>query len=117
MKSSFRFDYQKRTIDPQSVMKAFSTLVLVMGLILGFSFVLFQTEVLPVQALFFEVVSAFGTVGLSLGATPLLSVVGKWVIVLVMFIGRMGPFVFFYAFLKEAGPKPCAYPVEKVVIV
>jgi trk system potassium uptake protein TrkH len=41
--------------------------------------------------LFFEVVSAFGTVGLSVGATPTLSSAGKLIIVAVMFTGRLGP--------------------------
>lgn len=40
--------------------------------------------------LFFEVVSAFGTVGLSTGITPELGCAGKLVIILVMFIGRLG---------------------------
>ncbi len=42
----------------------------------------------------FETVSAFGTVGLSTGLTPHLSLVGKWLITALMFIGRLGPLVF-----------------------
>ena len=42
--------------------------------------------------LLFEVVSAFGTVGLSTGITPDLSVAGKLVIIIVMFTGRVGAF-------------------------
>jgi trk system potassium uptake protein TrkH len=41
--------------------------------------------------LLFEVVSAFGTVGLSTGVTPKLSSTGKLILVLVMFTGRLGP--------------------------
>lgn len=44
--------------------------------------------------LLFEVISAFGTVGLSTGVTPSLSVAGKLIITLVMFIGRLGPIIF-----------------------
>ena len=43
----------------------------------------------------FEVVSAFGTVGLSTGITPGLSAASKFVIVLIMFIGRLGAFTLF----------------------
>ena len=43
--------------------------------------------------LMFEAVSAFGTVGLSTGITTLLSSLGKFVLVLVMFTGRLGPLV------------------------
>jgi trk system potassium uptake protein TrkH len=41
----------------------------------------------------FESVSAFCTVGLSTGLTPTLSCAGKWIIIFLMFIGRLGPFV------------------------
>ena len=40
---------------------------------------------------FFEIVSAFGTVGLSLGITPSLSVASKLLSIIIMFIGRLGP--------------------------
>jgi trk system potassium uptake protein TrkH len=43
---------------------------------------------------FFEVVSAFGTVGLSPGLTPELSTAGKIVVIALMFVGRLGPIVF-----------------------
>jgi len=41
----------------------------------------------------FEVVSALGTVGLSMGVTPTLSPVGKWIIIACMFLGRVGPLI------------------------
>ncbi len=49
-----------------------------------------KTGSVPLRALIFEVVSAFGTVGLSLGLTPNLSDPGKIIIILNMFIGRVG---------------------------
>lgn len=54
-------------------------------------FVLLYTERLPFMMTTFEVFSALGTVGLSLGMTALLSPVGKLVIVMLMFVGRLGP--------------------------
>jgi trk system potassium uptake protein TrkH len=40
--------------------------------------------------LIFESISAFGTVGLSMGITMSLSIVGKWIIITTMFVGRVG---------------------------
>jgi len=54
-------------------------------------FVLLVTEARPFMVTTFEVFSALGTVGLSLGLTPVLSPVGRIVIILLMFIGRLGP--------------------------
>ena len=45
----------------------------------------------------FESVSAFCTVGLSTGLTSTLSTAGKWIIICLMFIGRLGPFMLFSA--------------------
>ncbi len=52
-----------------------------------------------VVEILFEVVSAFGTVGLSTGLTPTLTPVGKGVIIVLMFVGRLGP-IAFLAFLQ-----------------
>lgn len=53
-------------------------------------------------ALAFEVASALGTVGLSLGATPQLTVAGKLVICVAMFLGRVGPFALAASLLRRA---------------
>jgi len=55
-------------------------------------FILNITEDQNYFDLFFETVSAFGTVGLSRGITPFLSEYGKMIIILVMFFGRIGMF-------------------------
>ena len=62
-----------------------------------------ETSVRDVSFLdiFYEVFSAFGTVGLTLGITPKLSVAGKIIIIFVMFIGRLGPITISYAVLKK----------------
>lgn len=51
--------------------------------------------------IFFEVVSGFGTVGLSLSVTPLLSSLSKLVICATMFTGRLGPLLFISLFHKK----------------
>lgn len=63
----------------------------------------------------FEVVSALGTVGLSLGLTPALSVSGKWVLIGLMFIGRIGPLGILAAALRQA-EYHVQYPEETLTI-
>jgi trk system potassium uptake protein TrkH len=68
-------------------------------------------------SLFFEVVSAFGTVGLSLGITPFLSSMGKFVIVIMMFIGRIGPLTLLLAMpSKRYVDHGVNYPEGRILI-
>ena len=63
--------------------------------------ILSMTEDFPFEELLFEAVSAIGTVGLSLGITPELSVAGKMVLVVLMFWGRVGILSFFATLIRE----------------
>ena len=82
----------KRTLSSEIVRKAFVITLLASGVVCTSTFLLCvlepQTEFMK---LLFETVSAFGTVGLSTGITPNLSAASKAVIVLTMYIGRLGP--------------------------
>jgi trk system potassium uptake protein len=64
----------------------------------------------------FEATSAFGTVGLSMGLTPELSPIGKIVIMLTMFVGRLGPLTIAYAVTLRRKPDPFRYPKGKIMI-
>ncbi len=63
----------------------------------------------------FEIISAFGTVGLSTGVTPTLSVVGKFLITVTMFIGRIGPMTLVLAIGKKEAQK-FKYAQENLLI-
>lgn len=63
-----------------------------------------------------ETVSAFGTVGLSMGITPELSDVGRVVIIFLMYLGRIGLLTFALSFVAEHGAREIRYPAEQVVI-
>jgi len=82
-----------------------------------------ELEVLPIdgrQPFFihmFEAVSAFNTVGLSLGATGDLSAGGRWLTIFLMYVGRVGPLVFAAALARRAHyTKSIRYSYEDVVI-
>jgi trk system potassium uptake protein TrkH len=79
---------------------------LLLGLSEGFGFV-------PV---FFETVSAFGTVGLSTGITPQLSDFGKIVIMVCMFSGRLGPLTLVVATRNVASTRLVTYPEEHIMV-
>jgi trk system potassium uptake protein TrkH len=67
--------------------------------------------------LFFETVSAFGTVGLSTGITGALSTAGRIVITLLMFIGRLGPLTIGFAFMLRKGRAVnYSYSEERIMI-
>jgi trk system potassium uptake protein TrkH len=71
-----------------------ATAIIVISLIIVSFFILLMMRLETEHSflsIFFEVVSAFATVGLSLGITPYLSAAGKLAIILLMFIGRVGP--------------------------
>ncbi|WP_240967891.1 TrkH family potassium uptake protein [Paenibacillus aquistagni] len=81
--------------------KAVTLVLLALGLVIGVTMILSTTEDHAFLMILFETVSAFGTVGLSMGLTTDLSVVGKILLSLTMFIGRLGPITLAYA----VGPK------------
>lgn len=62
----------------------------------------------------FEVISAFGTVGLSMGATMELNLLQKIVIIVTMFIGRVGPLTFVYSL--QTPKKSLTYAEEKIMV-
>ena len=64
----------------------------------------------------FEVVSALGTVGLSRGITPQLTLGGKWVIIFLMLMGRLGPISVLSALSRDVSDPPVKYPVESPLI-
>ncbi len=92
----------KRSIPKSYILKSYATafiyfLTISIGVIL-----LLQNHDFKFEEVLFEAISAMGTVGLSLGITPNLSVLGKIVIILLMFIGRLGPASFAMAtIIKE----------------
>lgn len=67
--------------------------------------------------LLFEVVSAFGTVGLSAGVTPVLTGAGKLLIIFVMYVGRIGPLTLALAVVTGRRPKAHYEYAEEEVMV
>jgi len=64
----------------------------------------------------FDTVSAFGTVGLSMGVTPKLNDIQKYALILMMFVGRVGPLTLAFSLSRGAGGKSLTYAEEGVMV-
>lgn len=106
-----------RTIPLDTIIKAFTAISLALTLVFLSSFVLVLNQPeLSMRDAVFEVFSAFGTVGLSMGITFNLSTLSKIVLVLTMYIGRIGPVVLLSAFSRYRPKGKFEYVEESVMI-
>lgn len=107
----------KREIHLIDVFRSFVVIILASFLVLVSAMILHITEPgATTTQILFEVTSAFGTCGMSLGLTDHLSATGKVVIMLLMFIGRVGIISFLYSLGGQARKRPYHYPKERVII-
>ena len=97
-------------ISAKTVKRALIVILVSFILIFVALLILTITEEQDFFDLFFETISAFGTVGLSRGVTPLLSNAGKVIIALVMFAGRIGLFTFAIAVVEEREQNAYSFP-------
>ena len=70
----------------------------------------------PLESVLFESVSALGTVGLSLGLTPDLSILGKVTVILLMFLGRLGPLAVAYGLVATSQSSTVRYPETTLMV-
>lgn len=103
----------KRRIDVKIVYRALAIVVTSISFIFIAVFTLLITEKTPFLPLLFEIVSAFGTVGLSMGITADLSTIGKLVIMFMMYLGLLGPLTIML-YVYQAEKEKIRYPAENV---
>ena len=106
----------KRRIPKSLVYKAFAITSMAGMLVIFVTMILSITENAPFLYILFEVVSAFGTVGLTAGLTPDLTAGGKLLIILTMFAGRVGPATLALALIMRQDKSLIQYPEGKVII-
>ncbi len=108
-----------RTISAMTIRRA-ATLILLYGLLLGIIALLLtiteHSSGRDLLDLLFESASALGTVGLSTGVTGHLTTAGKWVIILAMLVGRLGPLSLLTALSFNVNPARYEYPRGTIVI-
>ncbi|MBQ2916697.1 MAG: hypothetical protein IJE59_00720 [Clostridia bacterium] len=125
-KKNISFDVLRRAI----VIFAISIFIVIIGMLgLLVSEISLQEEIYSSEIaqfrtfsfmdIFFEVISAFGTVGLSLNVTAYLSSLGKFIVACLMIIGRLGPITISIALFKnrkEKNENSVAYPKGNVIV-
>jgi trk system potassium uptake protein TrkH len=105
----------RRTVNWPTVTKALAIIVVSGALLTIAMFLLMITEKdASFDHILFETISAFATVGLSTGLTAELSEAGKYIMVVVMIIGRIGPLTLAYM-LATPQPTLLKYPEDTVL--
>lgn len=110
-----RTEFFRSEISQNSVRRAFAIIILSL-LIIGISvfFVSINDSSKGLINIAFEVFSAFSTVGLTLGITPSLTAFSKVVIIITMFVGRVGMLTLLVAFINQSRPLYYRYPKEDI---
>lgn len=104
----------RRSIDQKYVYKSLAISIVSILFIFLSLFILNITEQADFLSILFEVISAFGTVGLSMGLTADLSSAGKCIIIFIMLLGKLGPLTLVYSLAKPKVRK-INYPKEDVL--
>ena len=111
-------EFMKRRISAEAGRTALTVVGLAFMVVVTASLLLFATDGLGFQDTLYEVASAMGTVGLTRGITAGLSTAGKLVIIVVMYIGRIGPVTVAFALAMKRKGKDANFslPEERVLI-
>ncbi len=96
--------------------KAFMVITLSLLSIFFVTLILSMTEEFAIERILFEAVSAFGTVGLSTGITSELSTIGRYLISILMFVGRIGPLTLIVALSQREKGVEIKYPEGNIMI-
>ncbi len=105
-----------RHLKHTTVYRAFTVTLLAMAVATVAFLLLMLSQPINSEKLLFEVISALGTVGLSLGITAQLDAFGKAVIMACMFLGRIGALSVFIFMLEQPVRKRWTLPSEDVVV-
>lgn len=113
-------NFAGRRISKDSINKALAVIFISSLFVMSMTFFLLSFEhSFSFEVILFESISAFGTVGLSMGITPMLSVAGKIILSMMMFFGRLGPLTIVIAISRKASSGKgdlLIYPEGKVIV-
>ncbi len=105
-----------RRIETSTIKNAATIFMMYIVLFFGGAIVISTVEDLSFSTCLFETASAIGTVGLTLGITPELGVISQTMLMILMFLGRVGGLTLIYAALSGSGKKISKLPQEKMTV-
>lgn len=105
-----------RRIENSTVKNAATIFMMYIVFFFGGAIVISAVENLSFSTCLFETASAIGTVGLTLGITPGLGVISQIILMILMFLGRVGGLTLIYAALSGNGKKISKLPQEKMMV-
>ena len=106
----------KRRINEKLIKQSLSLLVAYLLIIMAATLIIGSYENYSLMEILFEVVSAIGTVGLSLGVTGTCTIATKIIIIILMYIGRLGALTLFDLLLKDRNDTIVEKPEGKVLV-
>jgi potassium uptake TrkH family protein len=106
----------RRELHHDDVEKSFIVFAVGVSMVLGAILLLSMTESISILAVIVEVTSAFGTTGLSTGATSELTIFGKIVLTLLMFVGRIGILSLLFLVKRDERKANIHYAKEHLII-
>ncbi|MFY0546103.1 TrkH family potassium uptake protein [Brevibacillus sp. H7] len=106
----------RRELAEEDIMRSFLVFFVAISLVFTAVMLLLWMEGLPFEQVLFEVCSAFGTTGLSMGITPELSTPGKLILIITMVIGRIGIINLLLFLKRDERPTQYRFPKERVMI-
>jgi Trk-type K+ transport systems, membrane components len=109
-------NYFGRRVDDSIVKNASTILFMYVSFAMISAIVISLVEKLPMQTCMFETFSAIGTVGLTLGITPGLSLVSQLILIMLMFFGRVGGLTLIYAAFSHRDMSTLKYPMENITV-
>ena len=105
-----------RRIENSTVKNSATIFMMYIVFFFGGAIVISAVEDLSFSTCLFETASAIGTVGLTLGITPGLGVISQIILMILMFLGRVGGLTLIYAALSGSGKKISKLPQEKMTV-
>ena len=100
-----------------SAVKSASTIAVIYFLLFFIGGIIISTaESMPLSACLYETASAVGTVGLTLGVTPQLSVFSQFILIVLMYLGRVGGLTLIYAAISNKNQSGAKLPLEKITV-